>query len=182
MMFHWKLETRLLKWNPQFFFNKIFYALKIICLSPSLAPPWGSQRWKFKIFFKIMSLGGKGQCLWQEASPYLGAVLQKSKWIAQVTQCQQHFHLLTVLLSVIQGYKYVAGTQIFESCQLRAVHNPQELIHPPGGIQMNASDCTQGKVRVLHPLWMQTPQRTDSTMRWQSLRWKRSSQANWPFP
>lgn len=67
-------------------------------------------------------------------------------------------------------------------CWLRAVHNPQELTHPPGGIQMNASDCTQGKVRVLHPLWMQNPQRTDSTMRWQSLRWKRSFQTNWPFP
>lgn len=78
-----------------------------------------------------------------------------------MTRCQLHFHLLTVLLLVIQRYKYVTGTQ--KICSELST-NPRELAYPPGGIQMTAPNFTQWKVRVLHPLWMQKAQSTDATV------------------
>ena len=60
-----------------------------------------------------------GGCLWQGVSSFLSATLQKSKWIAQMTQCQLHFHLFTVLLLWYKGASTGLGPRrSVQSCQL----------------------------------------------------------------
>lgn len=49
----------------------------------------------------------------------LRTISQKSKWMAQMTQCQLHCHLRTVLSLLLWRYQYMAGIQkVCPSCPL----------------------------------------------------------------